>query len=197
MASNYVQPGDHVTLTAPYTVAAGAAALVGGLLGIALNDVTSGAAGEFARTGIWDVAKVSAQAWAQGDRIYWDNSAKLFTTVDTGNTFAGIAMATAANPTSTGRLCLMPTAGARGTLVVSSALDFASINAAASADLTITVTGAVANDPVILGLPTAPAAGLVFFAFVSAADTVTVRAMNITGSPVDAASATYTVAVLK
>lgn len=76
-------------------------------------------------------------------------------------------------------------------------LDFASIAAAASADLTITVTGAAVGDTVALALPAAPAAGLVFFAFVSAADTVTVRAMNITGLAVDAASASYTVNVFQ
>lgn len=82
-------------------------------------------------------------------------------------------------------------------LTASAALDFASIAAAASADLTITVTGAVANDEVALGLPVAPAAGLVFNAFVSAANTVTIRATNITALAVDAASATYSVSVFK
>lgn len=82
-------------------------------------------------------------------------------------------------------------------LLGSATLNFGSIAAAASADLTITVTGAAANDNVALGLPAAPAAGIVFFAFVSAADTVTVRAMNITAGAVDPASATYKVAVIK
>lgn len=70
-------------------------------------------------------------------------------------------------------------------------LDFGSISAGAQADLTITVTGASVGDSVSLGLPAAPAAGIVFDAFVSATNTVTVRASNITGSPVDPASATY------
>jgi hypothetical protein len=80
-------------------------------------------------------------------------------------------------------------------LGASAALNFASIAAAASEDLTITVAGAAVNNVVSLGLPTAPAAGLVFDAFVSAADTVTIRASNITGTAVDAASATYSVVV--
>jgi hypothetical protein len=74
-------------------------------------------------------------------------------------------------------------------------LDFAEIAAGASADLTITVTGAVANSTVDIGLPIAPAAGIDFTAFVSAADTVTVRAKNTTGSAVDPASASYRAAV--
>lgn len=82
-------------------------------------------------------------------------------------------------------------------LSANSALDFPSIAATASADLTITVTGAEVGDAVSLGLPAAPTAGLVFNAFVSAANTVTVRATNVTGTGVDAASATYRVTVHK
>lgn len=84
-----------------------------------------------------------------------------------------------------------------GELSASAALDFAPIAAAASADLTIAVPGAAVGDTVELGLPAAPAAGLIFNAFVSAADTVTVRASNITGLAVDAAAATYRATVHK
>ncbi|WP_205010657.1 hypothetical protein [Nitrosomonas oligotropha] len=82
-------------------------------------------------------------------------------------------------------------------LTATATLDFGSINAAASADLTITVAGAAVNDSVSLGLPAAPTAGIMFRGFVSAANTVTVRATNITGSPVDPASATYRATVIK
>jgi hypothetical protein len=83
------------------------------------------------------------------------------------------------------------------TLAASAALDFASIAAAASADLTIAVTGAAVNDTVRLGLPAAPTAGIIFQAFVSAADVVTIRATNITAGAVDPASATYAVTVIQ
>ncbi len=76
------------------------------------------------------------------------------------------------------------------------ALNFGSIATTASADLTITVTGAAVGDFVVMALPAAPTAGIVFNAFVSAADTVTVRASNITASSVDPASATYGVVVI-
>lgn len=78
----------------------------------------------------------------------------------------------------------------------SASLDFPSIDAVSQADLTITVTGAAVGDEVILSLPAAPAAGLVFNAFVSAANTVTVRASNITAAAVDAAAATFGVIVI-
>jgi hypothetical protein len=73
----------------------------------------------------------------------------------------------------------------------SASLNFGSIDAAAQADLTIAITGAVVGDEVIMALPAAPAAGLIFNAFVSAADTVTVRASNITAAPIDPAAATF------
>lgn len=85
----------------------------------------------------------------------------------------------------------------RANMNATAALDFASIAAAASADLTIVVSGAAVGDSVSLGLPAAPTAGLIFQAFVSAANTVTVRATNITAAGVDAASATYRVTVQK
>jgi hypothetical protein len=78
----------------------------------------------------------------------------------------------------------------------SASLDFGSISAATQANLTITVTGAAVGDEVIMALPAAPAAGLVFNAFVSATNTVTIRASNISGSPVDPAAATYGVIVI-
>lgn len=82
-------------------------------------------------------------------------------------------------------------------LTATAALDFASIAAAASADLAIAVSGAAVGDAVSLGLPAAPTAGLIFQAFVSAANVVTVRATNITAGAVDAASATYRATVHK
>lgn len=85
----------------------------------------------------------------------------------------------------------------RANLTATAALDFPSIAAVASADLTIAVLGAVVGESVSLGLPAAPTAGLVFNAFVSAAGVVTVRASNITAGAVDAASATYRVTVHK
>jgi hypothetical protein len=74
-------------------------------------------------------------------------------------------------------------------------LDFASIAAGASEDLTIALAGVAVGDSVSLGLPAAPEAGIIFQGFVSAADTVTVRATNITAAPIDPASADYRVTV--
>lgn len=110
----FVQPGDVLSLTAPYDVTSGKGFQIGALFAVAQFDALSGAAVEGLRKGVLDLAKVSAQAWAVGESIYWDNSAKLATNVKgTANLRIGTAVAVAANPTSTGRLVLEPVGPAR------------------------------------------------------------------------------------
>jgi predicted RecA/RadA family phage recombinase len=102
----YVQPGESVTLTAPYDVLSGAGFKVGQVFAVATVDALSGVSLVGQRTGVVDIAKVSAQAWTQGALIYWDNSAKLATTTATSNLLIGGAAAAAANPSATGRVIL-------------------------------------------------------------------------------------------
>jgi predicted RecA/RadA family phage recombinase len=89
---NYVQPGKTLTLTAPYDVAAGAACKVGSIIAIAASAVLSTARGEFDVVGVFDVAKATGETWTEGLIIYWDNTAKLFTSTSTSNTKAGVAV---------------------------------------------------------------------------------------------------------
>lgn len=75
-------------------------------------------------------------------------------------------------------------------------LDFGSIAAGDIESLTVTVTGAQIGNTVALGPPATIEAGLMWAAFVSATDTVTVRLHNTTASPVDPASAAWKVSVI-
>lgn len=75
-------------------------------------------------------------------------------------------------------------------------LDFGSIAANLSADLTVAVPGAAAGDIALVAPPAAPDSEITFTAFVSAANTVTVRAANNSAGAVNPASASYNVAVL-
>lgn len=81
-------------------------------------------------------------------------------------------------------------------VLAAATLNFPAIAAGASADLTIPLSGALVNDPVVLSLPAAVPVGLVFNAFVSAVNVVTVRATNITAAAIDAAAGTYSVAAI-
>lgn len=103
---NYVQEGEALTLLAPYDVLSGDGLLVGSIFGVACGDALSGATVVAATEGVFSLTKVSAQAWAVGDKIYWDNGAKKTTTVSSGNTLIGTAVAIAANPSATGQVRL-------------------------------------------------------------------------------------------
>ena len=85
-------------------------------------------------------------------------------------------------------------------LSASATLDFPDTTASGGIqDLTITVTGAAVGDPVILGVPAASIAGsaVIFWAWVSATNTVTIRHINMDGVNRDPASATFRVSVLQ
>lgn len=81
-------------------------------------------------------------------------------------------------------------------LSATATLDFPNTLSVTSSDLTVTVTGAAVGDAVFIGLPAAPTAGIIFQGFVSAVNTVTVRASNFTAGAINPASATYRVVVV-
>lgn len=101
---NLVQEGKILGVTAPYALTSGDGCLVGALFGVATMDAANGAAVEIMLDGVFELKKTSAQAWAVGDRIYWDNSAKECTTVKGTNTLIGAATEAVANPSSTGNV---------------------------------------------------------------------------------------------
>lgn len=103
----YIQPGDTVTVAAPADVASGAGVLVGDLFGIATGDAKSGEDVEIKTTGVFEVAKTSAQAWATvGLPIYWDASDKVVTSTKSTNKLIGVNVQAAANPSATGTVRL-------------------------------------------------------------------------------------------
>lgn len=89
---NYVQPGNTITLTAPYAVASGEGLLVGSVFGVASGAAALGEIVEAALVGVFDLTKVGSQAWTVGARIYWDDTNKRCTTVSTDNTLIGVAV---------------------------------------------------------------------------------------------------------
>ena len=69
-------------------------------------------------------------------------------------------------------------------------------NGACSPDQTLTLTGAAANDAVILGLPTTFPSGWTGTAFVSAANTIKLRMCNFSGGAASISSSTYRATVI-
>ena len=83
-------------------------------------------------------------------------------------------------------------------LTGSATLDFPLTAPATGSDLTITVTGAAVGDVVSVGTPNGSVnANTAVFAWVSAADTVTVRYINYGIAGIDPASGVFNVTVTK
>ena len=59
---NFVQPGNTITLTAPYAVASGDGLLVGSIFGVAAGTAALSESVEVALTGVFDVTKIGSQA---------------------------------------------------------------------------------------------------------------------------------------
>lgn len=114
---SYIQPGSILDLTVPAGgVISGVAIKIGTLLVIpqctvTAAEVTAAGAGvlKFAgkTDGVFELTKISAQAWAEGDLIYFNTSTGNMTNVSaTGVFLAGAATEAAANPSAVGRVRL-------------------------------------------------------------------------------------------
>jgi predicted RecA/RadA family phage recombinase len=110
MAQNYVQRGHAIDLaSSPVTAPGGSGVQVGALLfGVSVSDAVAGGPVTLCVTGVWTLPKVSAEAFAIGDALFWDNTAMLVTNVATSNLSIGIAFSAAANPSPTVNVRLSP-----------------------------------------------------------------------------------------
>ncbi|MBB3998875.1 DUF2190 family protein [Aureimonas pseudogalii] len=95
---NYVQKGENITVPAPAVVLSGAPVLIGKLFGIAAGDALQGEPLDLVTTGVFTLPKVSTQPLAIGDKLYFDTAAGLVTTTASGNSYIGVAVKPAANP---------------------------------------------------------------------------------------------------
>lgn len=105
---NFIQTGDTLTVVAPRVLVSGEGCLVGSLFGVASDDAASGASAEIVMEGVFDLAK-DASVFAQGDKVYWDNTAFKITSTTTANKLCGVAAAAALTGDTTGRVKLNQT----------------------------------------------------------------------------------------
>lgn len=82
--------------------------LTNGIPMLAINSKGAGEKNVYVFIGVIEYAKLAAQEWTGGVKVYWDDVNKRFTTSASGNTLAGIAYEYAANPSSTGLVYLNP-----------------------------------------------------------------------------------------
>jgi predicted RecA/RadA family phage recombinase len=104
---NFVQNGEVITITAGAAITSGDPVLIGSLVGIAQTSVASGESLACKLEGVFTCKKKSTDTPAQGDKLYWDNTNKEFTTTASGNTLAGNAWAAAASGVTTVQIRLM------------------------------------------------------------------------------------------
>lgn len=71
----FMQPGNVVEFTAPVGgVYAGIPKQIGQLIVVPVVDANEGAAFNAYTTGVFSLRKAAPQAWAEGDRIFWDEN---------------------------------------------------------------------------------------------------------------------------
>lgn len=103
---NYLGPGETVVVTAPEDADSGEFIKVGELYGVTAVAALSGASVVLNRNGVWRLPKVTGTAWTQGQKLYWDSSAKKFTHDDSKTPVRAIAFADAASGDTTGQVLL-------------------------------------------------------------------------------------------
>lgn len=89
---NMIQAGDVITAPAPYAVNSGDPFLVGAFFAVAMFSAASGAPAEGVTEGVFGGPKVVGQAWAFGDRVYWDDANRVFTTDAEGHLLVGVVV---------------------------------------------------------------------------------------------------------
>jgi predicted RecA/RadA family phage recombinase len=103
---NYIQPGNNLTLVATAAVVAGQGLLVGSLFGVVQGAAAIGAEFVLCRQGVYELPKTAGTAWAVGDKLYWDDTAKEVTKTVGSNKLIGVAVAVAASAATVGEVLL-------------------------------------------------------------------------------------------
>ena len=125
--TNFNHTGDTATVIAPGTVASGAGVKVGSIFGIAAYDAVLNDSLEVARKGAYDIAK-DASVFAQGDLVYWDDTAKKATSTVGANLLIGMAEVAAVTGGAVVSAILLPPAlssQANGVKVAHALINFA------------------------------------------------------------------------
>lgn len=112
---SFVQPGSILDLTVPAGgFVSGHLYKVGAIVGVpqctvTADEVTADPTIKAAVKvdGVFELNKISAQAWAEGDLIYMNTTSRAVTNVSaTGVVLVGVATEVAANPSAVGRVRL-------------------------------------------------------------------------------------------
>ena len=94
MADNYRQPGERLATTngSGVDVASGGVIVAGNQVRVALVAIANGDTGECAVAGVYELAATSADAWDDGDLLYWDAATSMLTDTVAANPQIGFAV---------------------------------------------------------------------------------------------------------
>jgi predicted RecA/RadA family phage recombinase len=108
MATNYKQPGNTMTFTAPTGgVVSGSAYMIGALLVVATSNVAQALPFEGVAVGVFTLPKATGAAWTEGQLLYWDTAAgNLATAASATARRVGCAALAAASGDTTGTVRL-------------------------------------------------------------------------------------------
>lgn len=202
---NYVQPADVLTLIAPTGgVVSGVGVVIGEIFAVATANADATKEFEGQITGVVQLAKTSAQAWAVGDAIYFDRTNKRADNTPVGPKI-GVATEVAANPSGVGRVRLDAVsqasgggAGGGGSAVVAEATPTpTSIATAGNETYTAAqlLSGIIVRDPAGgARTDTLPTAALLVAAIPGAEVGDTVRVLIVNGSDGGAGTEVITLA---
>jgi predicted RecA/RadA family phage recombinase len=103
---NFIQPGEVISHAHTAIVTSGTPVKIGLLLGIASKDYAANEAGEYAISGVFEVAKLSTDVVAIGVQLYWDDGNSRLTTTASTHILAGRAFKAAGNGAATVQILL-------------------------------------------------------------------------------------------
>ncbi|MEJ6848613.1 DUF2190 family protein [Sinorhizobium fredii] len=98
---NFVQQGVNLTIPAPANILSGEVVIVGDLHGIASINAAETQDVTIVTEGVFELAKVAADAFTVGAKVYYKAADKLVTATASGNTLIGVAVTAAAASTAT------------------------------------------------------------------------------------------------
>jgi predicted RecA/RadA family phage recombinase len=106
--AQFIHDGNTLDYTPSANVSAGDVVVQGDLVGIAKLDISAGALGALAVTGVFDVPKASGAgtAIAAGAKVYWNATNNQATTTATGSKYLGKSVRAAADADATVRVRL-------------------------------------------------------------------------------------------
>lgn len=106
---NHFQPGNALDFTAPAGgVVSGKTVKKGALMHVPSTTAAEGDAYSGDIQGVFILDAATGQSWTQGDALYWDDAAKVWTKTATGNAKGGAAAYDKATADALGKVLLIP-----------------------------------------------------------------------------------------